>query len=174
MPKLEEGWFTEGFDTLNLKEAKALLDEFAALACQHGRGRLPRSSTTACGHYGFSFSATASIFQQKKEAADWKFTWCGFDRYGWPDCVRLARCQWLYTCCGHRGEFGAEGTSRFHLIATQVGNSRWFRAPATNLAKVRRGIPLPSWRQFLVRAKFLFAQSLVRTQFFFALSSSSH
>ena len=24
------GWFTEGFDTLDLKEAKALLDEFAA------------------------------------------------------------------------------------------------------------------------------------------------
>jgi predicted ATPase len=23
------GWFTEGFDTLDLKEAKALLDEFA-------------------------------------------------------------------------------------------------------------------------------------------------
>ena len=26
------GWFTEGFDTLDLKEAKALLDELAALA----------------------------------------------------------------------------------------------------------------------------------------------
>jgi predicted ATPase len=24
------GWFTEGFDTLDLKEAKALLDELAA------------------------------------------------------------------------------------------------------------------------------------------------
>ena len=24
------GWFTEGFDTLDLKEAKALLDEFAS------------------------------------------------------------------------------------------------------------------------------------------------
>jgi predicted ATPase len=31
------GWFTEGFDTLDLKEAKALLDELA-IACQRHRG----------------------------------------------------------------------------------------------------------------------------------------
>ena len=42
---------------------------------QHGRGRLPRSSTTACAHYGFSFSATASIFKEN-EVADGKFTRC--------------------------------------------------------------------------------------------------
>ena len=29
LPTLVDGWFTEGFDTLDLKEAKALLDEFA-------------------------------------------------------------------------------------------------------------------------------------------------
>jgi hypothetical protein len=27
-----DGWFTEGFDTLNLKEAKALLDERSRLS----------------------------------------------------------------------------------------------------------------------------------------------
>jgi predicted ATPase len=31
------GWFTEGFDTLDLKEVKALLDELA-IACQRHRG----------------------------------------------------------------------------------------------------------------------------------------
>jgi hypothetical protein len=29
-PTMMYGWFTEGFDTLDLKEAKALLDELAA------------------------------------------------------------------------------------------------------------------------------------------------
>ena len=29
------GWFTEGFDTLDLKEAKALLDELAAQETTH-------------------------------------------------------------------------------------------------------------------------------------------
>jgi len=33
LPAPVYGWFTEGFDTLDLKEAKALLDEFA-----HRRG----------------------------------------------------------------------------------------------------------------------------------------
>jgi predicted ATPase len=27
------GWFTEGFDTLDLKQAKALLDELASQGC---------------------------------------------------------------------------------------------------------------------------------------------
>ena len=31
------GWFTEGFDTRDLKEAKALLEELALTVCRGGR-----------------------------------------------------------------------------------------------------------------------------------------
>jgi hypothetical protein len=30
LPRRKNGWFTEGFDTRDLKEAKALLEELAA------------------------------------------------------------------------------------------------------------------------------------------------
>ena len=56
------GWFTEGFDTLDLKEAKALLDALQALALGgnggldrvggRGRGGPARAPRTACPRSG--------------------------------------------------------------------------------------------------------------------------
>ena len=60
------GWFTEGFDTLDLKEAKALLEELGDIGVRHRRGyRIdPRCaqwrSRLGCGAWGWSSTSRRS------------------------------------------------------------------------------------------------------------------
>ena len=71
------GWFTEGFDTADLKDAKALLDELAAhrmrlLEVRRGKSRAAQSFACECGA---SSRSNAAARNAVRERADAKF--CG-------------------------------------------------------------------------------------------------
>ena len=62
------GWFTEGFDTLDLKEAKALLDELGTLEKPHSLLRHPGLTHTLINTLALSQNKSDCRFRPQHES----------------------------------------------------------------------------------------------------------